>query len=719
MKYMSKQNNKDSLSGLNSEQKKAVLHTKGPVLILAGAGSGKTKVLTHRIAYLIRNKKILANNILAVTFTNKAAGEMRDRVQILLQDQSKLPFLGTFHSICAKILRTQIHCLGFKPNFLIFDAYDQKKLVREILQDMEFDPKHYPPETILSTISGAKSELINPIEYIDYANTGFQEIVSKIYPEYQKRLKDNNALDFDDLLVKIVQLFKQEPKILQKYQKQFEYILIDEYQDTNKTQYQIVEMLARAHKNLCVVGDDWQAIYSWRGADFRNILDFKKDYPEAMIIKLEKNYRSTKNILEAAQEVIQNNQQRSDKQLYTDNPDGDRIKLYEAYGEKDEAEYILNRILDHISQDKSLKLNDFAIFYRTNAQSRNLEEAFLRSGVNYQIIGGTRFYERAEVKDILAYLRLIQNPLEKVSLKRVINLPTRGLGEKSQNYIFSNWNSLYSDNVESLELSSNQKAGLDSFVQILKRLHIYSENHSISELIDEIIKITGYRDYLLTKFPNLTSSGISEGEMRLENIQELKSVAWNFNSDNFKQDLVNFLEEAALMSDIDTWEDQKNAVTFMTLHNAKGLEFPIVFIAGMEENLFPHSRSLLEPAELEEERRLCYVGMTRAKQKLYCIYSQSRMIFGGVQSNPPSRFLSEIPEKYFEEKIDLTKQNRIYNSNYPPKNKNFNNGQKIWHDEYGEGTIVSINSDTLTVVFPGIGIKKLDREFAPIKKISY
>ncbi|MFH1749575.1 MAG: UvrD-helicase domain-containing protein, partial [bacterium] len=713
---MSKQNNPDFLSGLNSEQKKAVLHTNGPVLILAGAGSGKTKVLTHRIAYLIHNQKIPVYNILAVTFTNKAAGEMRDRVQILLQDQSKLPFLGTFHSICAKILRTQIHHLGFKSNFLIFDAYDQKKLVREILVDMGYDPKHYPPEAILSTISGAKSELISPTEYLDFANTEFQEIASKIYPEYQKRLKDSNALDFDDLLVKTVQLFKQEPIVLQKYQKQFEYILIDEYQDTNKTQYQIVKMLSAVYKNLCVVGDDWQAIYSWRGADFRNILDFKKDYPEAIIIKLEKNYRSTKNILGAAGEVIQNNQQRSDKQLYTDNPDGDKIKLYEAHGEKDEAEYILNQILDHISQDKSLKLNDFAIFYRTNAQSRNLEEVFLRSGMNYQIIGGTRFYERAEIKDILAYLRLIINPLEKVSLKRVINLPARGLGERSQKYIFENWGSLYSENLEVPELGLSQKSGLESFIQILKRLNFFSENHSLSEMIDEITKITGYRDYLLTKFPNLTTFGTSEGEMRLENIQELKSVAWNFNSENPKVDLVNFLEEAALMSDIDTWEDQKNAVTFMTLHNAKGLEFPVVFIAGMEENLFPHSRSMLEPTELEEERRLCYVGMTRAKQKLYCIYSQSRMIFGGVQSNPPSRFLSEIPEKYFEEKIDLTKTNKIYDSNYSQKNKNFNNEQKVWHDEYGEGTIVSMDTDTLTVVFPGIGIKKLDREFAPIKK---
>ncbi len=718
MKYMSNQQSPDFLSGLNPEQQKAVQLTKGPVLILAGAGSGKTKVLTHRIAYLIHGKKIPVQNILAVTFTNKAAGEMRDRVQLLLQDQSKLPFLGTFHSICAKILRTQIHHLGLGHNFLIFDSYDQKKLISEILQDMGLDPKQYPPQVILSTISGAKSELINSIEYVDFANTGFQEIVSQVYPEYQKRLKENNALDFDDLLVKIVELFKQEPQILQKYQKQFEYILIDEYQDTNKTQYQIVKMLAATHKNLCVVGDDWQAIYSWRGADFRNILDFKKDYPGAVIIKLEKNYRSTKNILEAAQELIKNNQQRSDKELYTDNPLGDKIRLYEAYGEKDEAEYILNRILDHISKDKSLKLNDFAIFYRTNAQSRNLEEAFLRSGINYQIIGGTRFYERAEIKDILAYLRLILNPLERVSLKRVINLPTRGLGEKSQKYVFENWDSIHSENIEISELSSNQKAGLDNFIQIIKRLNKYSENHSITDIIDEIIKITGYRDHLLTKFPNLTTYGISEGEVRLENIQELKSVAWNFNSDNFQSDLVNFLEEAALMSDIDTWEDQKNAVTFMTLHNAKGLEFPVVFIAGMEENLFPHSRSILELTELEEERRLCYVGMTRARQKLYCIYSRSRMIFGSVQSNPPSRFISEIPDKYFEEKVDLTKQNKTYDSDYLNKNKNFNNEQKVWHDEYGEGTIVSMDEDTLTIVFPGIGIKKLDREFAPLKKIK-
>ena len=718
MKYMSNQQSPDFLSGLNPEQQKAVQLTKGPVLILAGAGSGKTKVLTHRIAYLIHGKKIPVQNILAVTFTNKAAGEMRDRVQLLLQDQSKLPFLGTFHSICAKILRTQIHHLGLGHNFLIFDSYDQKKLISEILQDMGLDPKQYPPQVILSTISGAKSELINSIEYVDFANTGFQEIVSQVYPEYQKRLKENNVLDFDDLLVKIVEIFKQEPQILQKYQKQFEYILIDEYQDTNKTQYQIVKMLAATHKNLCVVGDDWQAIYSWRGADFRNILDFKKDYPGAVIIKLEKNYRSTKNILEAAQELIKNNQQRSDKELYTDNPLGDKIRLYEAYGEKDEAEYILNRILDHISKDKSLKLNDFAIFYRTNAQSRNLEEAFLRSGINYQIIGGTRFYERAEIKDILAYLRLILNPLERVSLKRVINLPTRGLGEKSQKYVFENWDSIHSENIEISELSSNQKAGLDNFIQIIKRLNKYSENHSITDIIDEIIKITGYRDHLLTKFPNLTTYGISEGEVRLENIQELKSVAWNFNSDNFQSDLVNFLEEAALMSDIDTWEDQKNAVTFMTLHNAKGLEFPVVFIAGMEENLFPHSRSILELTELEEERRLCYVGMTRARQKLYCIYSRSRMIFGSVQSNPPSRFISEIPDKYFEEKVDLTKQNKTYDSDYLNKNKNFNNEQKVWHDEYGEGTIVSMDEDTLTIVFPGIGIKKLDREFAPLKKIK-
>ncbi len=709
------------LDGLNPEQRRAVLTTQGPVLILAGAGSGKTRVLTHRIAYLIYEKKISAENILAVTFTNKAANEMRERVEKLLQNQIHLPYLGTFHSICAKILRREIHHLNIDNNFSIFDQDNQKRAIKNLLLEQGFDPKQYSPETISVLISSAKNELINPDEYLNYIENQLQEITAQIYPAYQKYLYENSVLDFDDLLCKIVELFEKKPEILQKYQRQFQYILIDEYQDTNKAQYKIVNLLAQKNHNLCVVGDDWQAIYSWRGADFRNILDFEKEYPEATIIKLEQNYRSTKNILEAAQKIIEKNQQRSEKKLYTRNPEGEKIHLYVAQNEKEEAEFVLNQILDQIQLNSHIHLNDFAIFYRTNAQSRVLEEIFLNYGITYQIIGGVRFYERAEVKDILAYLCLIQNPLEKISLERIINLPPRGIGKNSQKIILQNWQKIWSNNYADLELNDNQLSSLENFLRIMSRLQKFAKENSISEIIEEILKITGYKDYLLQKYPGKTEAGISEGETRLENIQELKSVAWNFSGENHEKDLINFLEEVALMSEIDDWKDKKNAVTLMTLHNAKGLEFPIVFIVGMEENLFPHSRSMLEPAEIEEERRLCYVGMTRAKQKLYCVYSQSRMLFGNIQTNLPSRFLSEIPEEYFKENnytnLSISKLGQKVNS-FDSNFGKFNPGEKVWHEEFGEGTIVSCNLDTLTIVFPGKGIKHLDPDIALIKRIN-
>jgi len=621
--------NSPILQGLNDKQIEAVQTTEGPVLILAGAGSGKTKALTHRVAYLIKEKKISPYNILVVTFTNKAADEMIFRINRLLSQEREilsqkiprlLPWAGTFHSIAAKILRKEIQVLGFRRSFSILDEGDSLEAIKHAMDTLGIDKKQSNPKAIKNFISGAKSELLTARQYEKFAQGYFGEIVYKVYFQYEKDLQLANALDFDDLLMKTVQLFQKFPEILRRWQNLFRYILVDEYQDTNRAQYVLINLLAAKHHNLFAIGDDFQAIYSFRGANFRNILDFEKDYPKAKIIKMEQNYRSTAKIIEAAQKVIERNSQRSEKSLWTKNEAGLPPTVFEAKNEIEEADFILDEI-------EALKqfggYNQFVVLYRTNAQSRLFEEALMTRSIPYRLIGALRFYERKEIKDILAYLKLIANPRDKVSFRRIVNVPPRGIGEKTQKEIRS-----LSDH----EIEKNPK--VEQFFKMLANFRQDLAKFKVTEIIEEVATRTGYRDWLL--------DGTEEGEMRWENIEELKSVAQS------AANLENFLEQVALVSDVDNLDRNAQAVTLMTLHNAKGLEFPIVFIVGMEEGLFPHANSLLEPQELEEERRLCYVGITRAQKRLYFTYTRSRLLFGAIQANQPSRFLGEIPGELLE-----------------------------------------------------------------------
>jgi len=607
---------KDILKNLNPAQKEAVLTTKGPVLILAGAGSGKTRALTHRLAYLVLEKKVSPHNILAVTFTNKAAEEMKKRVEKLLGSRIHLPWLGTFHSVCVRILRREIHQLGYKHNFIIYDDDDSRKAVKKAMEAMSLSIKQYNPGAIHHFISGAKSELLTPRQYASYAGDHFQRIVTDVYKEYENVLKSAQALDFDDLIFKTVELFQKFPRILSKYQLLFRYILIDEYQDTNHAQYMLVKLIARGHQNICVVGDDFQAIYGWRGANFQNILNFEKDFPKAKVIKMEQNYRSTGLILQGAQKLIEKNQLRSQKNLWTQNPQGIPATVYEATNEIDEAEFVGQEIL--AMRHTKLPWNDFAIFYRTNTQSRIYEEAFIQMNIPYRVIGALRFWERKEIKDILAYLKVLENPLDSVSLERIINVPSRGIGEVSIKLLRAG--------------KTNEK--IDAFLGLMKNLESYKKILSPSKLVEKVAQMSGYKTFVL--------DGSPEGESRWENIQELKRVAAGF------ENLSVFLEQATLVSEVDNYEPGAQAVNLMTLHCAKGLEFPVVFIARLEEGLLPHIRSMDDTSQLEEERRLCYVGMTRAKARLYLLYAKVRGEGGGLRYQERSRFIDDISEEFLE-----------------------------------------------------------------------
>ena len=606
---------------LNEPQREAVLHSRGPVLILAGAGSGKTKALTHRIAHLITEHQVAPDNILAVTFTNKAAGEMKSRVARILglPEGVSLPWLGTFHSIAARILRISGAAIGLSSNFTIYDEGDAKDLLKGIYKDLDLDPKQVNINAVKASISGAKNQLLSPHDYAEYAQGHFQELVGKIYLLYEERLRAASALDFDDLLVRLVHLFEEHQAVLEQWQNRFTYIMVDEYQDTNKVQYLLIKKLAAAHRNLCVVGDDWQSIYAFRGATFRNILDFEKDWPDAKVIKLEQNYRSTGTILRAAQAVIERNVHRSKKELWTDNGDGAPITIVDTTNERAEAEFLLTEIAS-LGRAEGRRADDFAVLYRTNAQSRVLEEMFLRYNVPYKLIGALRFYDRKEIKDMLAYLRLIQNPTDQVALERIINVPARGIGPKTVR-------ELRHSGYEALMATS---AKVRSFFQMMDRLRQLTSDRRPAEIIDLVAEETGYK--------LMVRDGSDEGESRWENIEELKSVAAGLT------DLSVFLEQVALVSDVDNLSEDSGAVTLMTLHAAKGLEFPVVFLVGMEEGIFPHNRSLMEPAEMEEERRLCYVGMTRARERLYLTSARMRMLYGSMQANARSRFIDEIPE---------------------------------------------------------------------------
>ncbi len=606
-------------TNLNSQQIAAVQHTEGPALVVAGPGSGKTRVLTHRVAYLLETQAINESNILCVTFTNKAADEIKIRVKDLLVDERKLPWAGTFHSVCAKILRKDGYVNGIPPSFVIYDTDDQQALIKAIIKDFGIDAKKFAPRAVLATISGAKSELISPHDYAGFTQGYFQRTVAKIYPEYQKRLKKNDALDFDDLLVEVVNLFQANPDILEKYQKAFLYILVDEYQDTNKAQYVITQFLADAYKNIFVVGDMSQAIYSFRGADFRNILNFQKDYADAVVYNLEQNYRSTQNILDAAKSVIKNNSTHIPLDLWTENGAGDKIISYRGRSDKEEASFIVNQIIGELGNGRDYK--DIAVLYRTNAQSRNMEEALIKNNIPYKIIGGLRFYSRKEVKDIIAFLRVIYNPKDSVSWERIINVPPRGVGQKT---------------LESLKETDWDLDAIETIAKFpIKPWLAKAEYLATVELMDMVIEDTGYIRWLDDKS--------EESVYRIENIKELRSVASQF------VELSAFLENVSLIESANKPSAfELNAVTLMTVHAAKGLEFPVVFIIGMEEGLFPHSQSMMDIHELEEERRLCYVAITRAKEKVFLTGAHSRLYFGNIQSNLPSRFIDEIPQELLE-----------------------------------------------------------------------
>ena len=710
----------DLFNELNEAQIEAVKKTEGPLLIQAGAGSGKTKTLTYRIAYIIKQGLADPNSILAVTFTNKAANEMRTRVaQILNLDSSNrlfMPYMGTFHSICVKMLRIDGDYIKIPKNFVIFDDSDQLSVLKKISKKLHIDTKNYSLRTLLGYISSAKSELITPEEYAAIALNPTQKIAAQVYPLYEKELNNNHALDFDDLILKTVKLLTSSPEIQKKWQTKFKYIMVDEYQDTNQSQYRLISLLVSKTCNLAVVGDDWQSIYSWRGADFRNILNFEKDYPRTKIIKLEQNYRSTSEILDAAHNIITKNLNRSDKKLWTKKGQGQPVQIIQVDNERNEAESIVSQIKMKINSKQYLGYKDFAVLYRTNAQSRSIEEAFIRYSIPYHIVGGVRFYDRKEIKDIVAYLRLIYQIEDLSSLERIVNIPRRSIGPKSFNIFIElilrkGGIQKAFESIEELDnLSSKAKAGFIEIRNIIFSLSEIQENTSLSGLIDSLIRRIDYLNFLDDK--------TIQAESRIENVKELLSVA------NDYQDLglEGFLEEIALISSLDQKNVSSDAVTLMTLHSAKGLEFPVVFMSGMEENIFPHSRSLYDPNEMEEERRLCYVGMTRAMNELYLIYTSRRMLFGGVQHNPPSRFLSEINAQLVTDqshplvKNDSSFLKNEYNQEiyYLPE---LNSGDQIRHQVFGNGTIMEINGETASVYFKGIGLKKLNLSFAKLEKL--
>ena len=634
------------LEGLNDKQYEAVVNTEGPCLVIAGAGSGKTKVLTHKIAYLIGEKNVLPWEIIAITFTNKAANEMKERIANLVGETAKDIWMGTFHSICVRILRRFIDRIGFDSSFIIFDTSDQRTLVKNCLKDLSIDDKMFTDRSVLSEISNAKNEMLEPEQYTARANGDFRkEKIAKVYELYQKRLRENNAIDFDDIINYTIKILLENPDVLDYYSNKFKYVLVDEYQDTNKSQFTLITLFASKHGNITVVGDNDQGIYSFRGADISNILNFEKDFPGTKIIKLEQNYRCTGNILKVANSVIKNNEVKYKKELWTQNEEGFLPKVYVADNEYDEASYIAEQI-EHLKREEYYKYSDFAILYRMNTQSRAIEDIFRRENVPYKVIGGLKFYERKEIKDIIAYLRLIQNSSDNLSLKRIINEPKRGIGKTSLDKIEqianSNEISMY-EVIKNADQYGLNRVYLNSreFINVMEELKAKKDELNISELVKLTLRKSGY-----TKA--LEDESTIEAENRIENLNEFLTVTMEFEEQFAENTLSEFLEGITLSSDIDNLEEEEDTVTLMTLHSAKGLEFPVVFLVGMEEGIFPGYKSISEPTELEEERRLCYVGITRARQNLFLTCSKQRTIFGSTSYNPTSRFLNEIPEELLE-----------------------------------------------------------------------
>ena len=707
------------LAGLNDEQKEAVLTTEGPVLVIAGAGSGKTRLLTHRIAYLIKEKKVPSRSILAVTFTNKAAEEMKERVKELLGGQLNYqPWMGTFHHICMRILRTEIDKIGCKKSFVIYDDSDQLALMKKIMKEKEISLEQFNPRAMLAVISKAKGELQSVEDYIS-GGSYFETVLAKIYEAYQKILSENNALDFDDIIQKTAEIFQKFPEVLEKYQNLFRYILVDEYQDTNRAQYVLVNLLSQRHRNLCVVGDDWQSVYAFRGADVRNILNFEQDYPEAKVVKLERNYRSTQKILDAAHGIISKNIHRKDKKLWTDNVGGHDIVIYEARDEQEEAQFIVSEIGQLVGSGEA-DLNNFVVLYRTNAQSRAIEEAFLQAAIPYRVVGGVKFYERREVKDFLAYLKFINNPSDEMSLARVVNLPPRGIGGvtlgKWVRFARENDLDLVGAARKAEKIPGLNSAKIDAILKfgaLVERLGEEAKRVNLIDLMESILAKSEYQKLLL-------SEG-EAGQIRYENVRELFTVAEKYKDEKGEEGLSMFLEEVALVSSTDNINSEGGAVHLMTLHSAKGLEFDNVFMAGMEEGLFPHSRSLLDPKELEEERRLAYVGITRAKKRVYLLWAVSRNIFGSVRINVSSRFLEDIPEELVSDS-KLSKAKPFPSASSERRNSsklsfdNFKDGQRVSHKIFGEGVVISTKKDIVTVAFMKAGVKKLSAEFAELRK---
>ena len=727
---------------LNPTQKEAVFHTEGPVLILAGAGSGKTRVLTHRIAYLIEECQVNPWNILAITFTNKAAGEMRERVDDLVGFGSEHIWVSTFHSTCVRILRRYIDRLGYDNSFTIYDSDDQKSLIKEICKRLQIDTKQFPEKSIMGEISKAKDELVTPSEYeLNCVGDYRKSKIAQIYKEYQKQLKANNALDFDDLLFKTVELFQFNPDILEQYQERFQYIMVDEYQDTNTVQFKFVSMLARKYRNLCVVGDDDQSIYKFRGANIFNILNYEKQYPDATVIKLEKNYRSTKNILNAANAVIRHNQERKNKTLWTDNKEGDLIEFHQYNNEYEESGSIVEEI-EKIAKELDIPYSDIAILYRTNAQSRVFEEKFVIKNIPYKIIGGVNFYQRKEIKDLISYLKVIHNGQDDLAVKRIINVPKRSIGatsvEKIQEYALGRNISFLDAVFEADQIMSLGKAATKvlGFKELIEQLREKQETMLPSELFTEILETTGY-------IKELEAEDTEEAKGRIENIDELlnKIVAYEETAEN--PDLGELLEEIALVADIDGLETDNNNVVLMTLHSAKGLEFPYVFLCGMEDGMFPSYMTIVseDPTEIEEERRLCYVGITRAKEKLYLSAARKRMIRGQSQFNKVSRFIDEIPkellkldhpmdeiEKEPESKLSFGPKHQYrnpyqVNRSVPTKASGleYTKGDTVSHSKFGPGVVLDIVSGgkdyEVTVQFNRCGVKKMFASFAKLKKI--
>ena len=741
------------LEGLNDAQQSAVQTTEGPLLILAGPGSGKTRVITHRVAYLIQVVGVSPRRIMAVTFTNKAAREMKDRLQGLIGAAVHDLTVGTFHSICSRILRRDGEAIRLDNRFVIYDDADQLALVKQVLIDLSLDPKKYAPRAVLSAISRAKSELITPSTF--QVGSFFEEIVQRVYEVYQRRLWTAQALDFDDLLLTTVEMLRDQEEVRRRYQSRYLHILVDEFQDTNTVQYQLIKLLSGEHRNVCVVGDPDQSIYSWRSADIRNILDFEGDFENAKTVLLEQNYRSTQTILDAAHAVIVANNQRKEKRLWTENPTGAAITAMEAYNEEEEAAWVVGEI-ERLTDARHFEARDCAVMYRTKAQSRAIEEAFVRFGIPYKLVAGTRFYDRREIKDAMAYLRMMSNPYDEVALHRIINVPGRGVGQKTiddlQRWARDESLPLFtalqlldehqrresgedggSDEalaeIPDVPFSARSRQSLLGFYAVAKELIAGAETTPLPELITSVLEVTGYREML--------SDGSPEGVERWENLEELRNVAESYRDLEPGAALTAFLEETALLSDTDGYDEKPDAVTLITLHAAKGLEFPVVFLVGMEEGVFPHVRSFDDPDQMEEERRLAYVGMTRAKERLYLVRAFRRTTMGASNPNPPSRFLKDVPPELIEAKGSYGKTSGGYRAGRglwdglqsAPRTSGpavpaggFRTGDHVAHPKFGDGVVVTCkeNGDDqeVTVAFKGSGVKKLLASLARLEKVS-